>query len=45
LPDEEKAIVRRLIDELERVSERLAGLDKVIAREALEDPRAVPLFV
>lgn len=44
LPDEERAIVGRLVDELERNTEQLASLDKTIVREALEDPRAVRLM-
>jgi transposase len=40
LPDEERAILARLIEELERVSSQLAELDKRIAREALDDVRA-----
>ena len=40
LPDEERAILARLVDELERISAQLAELDKVIARKALDDPRA-----
>jgi transposase len=44
LPIEEKAIVGRLVDELARTSQQLADLDKTIAREALEDPRAVRLM-
>ena len=44
LPDEERAIVGRLVDELERNTEQLASLDKTIVHEALEDPRAVRLM-
>jgi transposase len=44
LPDEEKAIVRRLVEELERNSDQLAKLDMTIIREALEDPRVVRLM-
>lgn len=44
LPEEEKAIVQRLVDELAHTSQQLADLDKTIAREALEDPRAVRLM-
>lgn len=40
LPDEERAILTRLVDELERVTDQLSQLDKVIAREVLEDARA-----
>ena len=44
LPEEEKAIVGRLVDELERNSDQLAKLDMAIIREALEDPRVVRLM-
>jgi len=44
LPEEEKAIVGRLIDELERNSDQLAKLDMAIIREALENPRVVRLM-
>ena len=44
LPDEEKAIVGRLVVELERNSDQLAKLDMTIIREALEDPRVVRLM-
>ena len=44
LPDEERAIVGRLVDELERNSDQLAKLDMRIIREALEDPRVVRLM-
>jgi len=44
LPDEERRIVGRLIDELERNSEQLAILDKTIVRGALDDPHAVRLM-
>lgn len=40
LPNEERAILDRLIEELERINRQLAELDKTIANEALEDPRA-----
>jgi transposase len=40
LPDDERAIVVRLVDELERISAQLAELDKALARESLDDPRA-----
>jgi transposase len=39
-----KKIVGRLIDELERNSEQLAILDKVIVRGTLDDPHAVRLM-
>ena len=44
LPDDEKAIVGRLVDELERNSDQLAKLDRTIVREALEDARVVRLM-
>jgi transposase len=40
LPEEERALLLRLVEELERVSAQLAELDKVLAGQALEDPRA-----
>ena len=44
LPEEEKAIVGRLVDELERNSDQLAKLDMTIIGEALENPRVVRLM-
>ena len=44
LPDDEKAIVGRLVDELECNSDKLAKLDMAIIRNALEDPRVVRLM-
>ena len=44
MPEEEKAIVGRLIDELERNSDQLAKLDMTIIREAPENPRVVRLM-
>jgi transposase len=44
LPEEEKAIVGRLVDELERNSNQLAKLDMTIIREALENPQVVRLM-
>ena len=44
LPDEERAMLGRLIIELERVSTQLAELDKVLAQQALDDPRALRLM-
>ena len=44
MPEEEEAIVGRLIDELERNSDQLAKLDMTIIREALENPRVVRLM-
>ena len=40
LPDEERAMLGRLVVELERVSDQLAQLDKVLAQQSLDDPRA-----
>lgn len=40
LPDEERAMLGRLVTELERASAQLAALDKVLAQQALDDPRA-----
>jgi Transposase IS116/IS110/IS902 family len=44
LPEEEKAIVGRLVDELGRNSDQLAKLDMTIIREALASPRVVRLM-
>jgi transposase len=44
LPEDERAILLRLVGELERVSLQLAELDKAGARQALDDPRAVRLM-
>jgi transposase len=44
LPEEEKAIVGRLVDELGRNSDQLAKLDMTIIREALANPRVVRLM-
>jgi transposase len=44
LPDDERAIVGRLVDELECNSDQLAKLDMTIIGEALEDPRVVRLM-
>ncbi len=40
LPDEERAMLGRLVTELERVSTQMGELDKVLAQQALDDPRA-----
>jgi transposase len=40
LANEERAMLGRLIIELERVSTQMAELDKVLAQQALDDPRA-----
>jgi transposase len=44
LPEEERAILVRLVHELERVTAQLADLDKVVAQQALADPRALRLM-
>jgi transposase len=44
LPEDERAMLTRLVQELEHVAARLAELDKELAREALADPRAVRLM-
>jgi transposase len=44
LPEDERAMLMRLAQELEHVTARLAELDKELAREALADPRAVRLM-
>ncbi|WP_271565617.1 hypothetical protein [Bradyrhizobium sp. CCBAU 11386] len=44
LPSEERAMLRRLIVELERVTKQLAEIDKVVAQQALDDPRALKLM-
>lgn len=44
LPAEERGILRRLITELERVSHQLTEIDKVLAQQALDDPRALRLM-
>ena len=41
LPDEEKAIVGRLVDELQRNSDQLTKLDMTIIRKALEDQQPI----
>lgn len=40
LPDEERGLMRRLMAEMERVAAQLAEIDKVLAKQCLEDPRA-----
>ena len=40
LPDEERAMLGRLVIELERVSGQMAEIDKVLAQQTLDDPRA-----
>ena len=44
LAAEEQAMVGRYVNELERVSAQLAELDKTLARQALDDPRALRLM-
>jgi transposase len=44
LPPEERGMLQRLIAELERVSHQLAEIDKVVAQQALDDPRALRLM-
>ncbi|WP_370128576.1 hypothetical protein [Bradyrhizobium yuanmingense] len=44
LPPEERAMLRRLIAELERVTKQLSEIDKVVAQQALDDPRALKLM-
>ncbi|MFC7539202.1 IS110 family transposase [Siccirubricoccus deserti] len=44
LPNEERALLERLVKELERVSGQLAELDQVMAAKALDDPQAKRLM-
>jgi transposase len=44
LPEDERAILMRLVHELERVAAQLAELDKLLAQQALADPRALRLM-
>src|SRR4051812_1409987 len=44
LPEDERAILMRLVHELERVTAQLAELDKLLAQQALADPRALRLM-
>jgi transposase len=44
LPPEERALLGRLVGELQRVSAQLAELDKIVAQQALDDPRALRLM-
>jgi len=44
LPAEERAILQRLIAELGRVSLQLSNIDKAVAQQALDDPRALRLM-
>lgn len=40
LADDERTLLARYLDELERVSEQLADLDKTLAQQSLDDTRA-----
>jgi transposase len=44
LPEDERAILGRLLPELERITRELAELDKTLAQQALADPRAMRLM-
>ncbi|MGY4606634.1 transposase [Bradyrhizobium sp. USDA 4474] len=44
LPSEKRAMLQRLITELERVTKQLSEIDKVVAQQALDDPRALKLM-
>lgn len=44
LPAEERAMLQRLIAELERASLQLSTIDKAVAQQALDDPRALRLM-
>jgi transposase len=44
LPEDERDMLARLVQELEHVTARLGELDKALARQALDDPRAVRLM-
>jgi transposase len=44
LPEEERVALTRLVDELARSTLQLRELDKHLARQALDDPRAVRLM-
>lgn len=44
LEQDERGMLERYIEELERVSAQLADLDKVLAQQALDDPRAMRLM-
>ncbi len=44
LPPEERGMLQRLMVELERVSHQLTEIDKVVAQQALDDPRALRLM-
>jgi transposase len=44
LPEDERAILGRLLPEIARVTKELAELDKTLAQQALADPRAMRLM-
>jgi transposase len=44
LPEDERAVLVRLVSELERVTAQLGELDKSLAQQALADPRALRLM-
>ena len=44
LPEEERGLLRRLMNEMERVSAQLAEIDELLAKETLSDPRALNLM-
>ncbi|SFQ33480.1 Transposase IS116/IS110/IS902 family protein [Bradyrhizobium sp. Ghvi] len=44
LPSKERAMLQRLITELERVTKQLSEIDKVVAQQALDDRRALKLM-
>ncbi|MEY9104512.1 transposase [Bradyrhizobium yuanmingense] len=44
LPSQEREMLRRLIAERERVTKQLSEIDKVVAQQALDDPRALKLM-
>lgn len=44
LPPDERGLLQRLMVELERVSHQRAEIDKVVAQQALDDPRALRLM-
>ncbi|WP_244603325.1 hypothetical protein [Methylobacterium sp. 190mf] len=44
LPPEERGMLQRLIAELERVSQQLAEIDKIVSQQALDDPQALRLM-
>lgn len=44
LPEEERGLMQRLMAEMERVSAQLAEIDKALAQQTLDDPRAHKLM-